>query len=82
MGLLQGLGPEASLRLATAVGAHCVESPDATSGIPSCSRVLERIDAAWRQRTPSSIWCEWATVPDHGVLASARDVTAIVNAES
>lgn len=81
-GLLQGLGPEAVLKLATAVGAHCVESADATSGIPSCSQVLARIDGAWARRTPTSVWLDWLPIPDSGVLASRRDVTAGVNASN
>ena len=48
MALLQGAGPEDALRLATAVGAHCVESADATSGIPACTDVEARLKTSWR----------------------------------
>jgi sugar/nucleoside kinase (ribokinase family) len=47
--LLNGRGPEQTLRWATAVGAHCVESADATSNIPSSSEVNARLRSAWRQ---------------------------------
>lgn len=49
-GLLSGAGPEDVLEFAVAVGAHCVEGVDATSGIVSAERVRQRIAAGWESR--------------------------------
>jgi len=45
--LLRGEGPEDAATAATAVGACCVEAPDATSGIPPWDEVAARIAAGW-----------------------------------
>ncbi|MGO4542448.1 carbohydrate kinase family protein [Paenibacillus sp. 2TAB19] len=52
-GIIQGLRPEESLIGAVATGAHNVEQPDATSGIPSWKKVMERIAAGWPQHEPN-----------------------------
>ncbi|WP_338113287.1 carbohydrate kinase family protein [Paenibacillus artemisiicola] len=49
-GLLKGLGPEACVGGAVAVGACNVEQADATSGVPSWEAVQARMAAGWRKR--------------------------------
>jgi len=73
MALLKGASPEVAMRLATAVGAHCVESPDATSGIPSCAEVEARLKSSWLQRRPVRIWDRWRPIPEFGVYCSSDD---------
>lgn len=51
--LHRGLGPEAALTMAAAVGACCVEAQDATSGIMSWQRTRERVSAGWRRAVPT-----------------------------
>ncbi|MGD9632015.1 MAG: carbohydrate kinase family protein [Pirellulales bacterium] len=77
MALLQGAGPEAALRLATAVGAHCVESADATSGIPSCSRVEARLNSDWPRRPMANAWSHWRLDAEFGVYAAPRDASVV-----
>ncbi|HLY29174.1 MAG TPA: carbohydrate kinase family protein, partial [Aggregatilineales bacterium] len=45
--LLNGATPDAALRLASAVGACCVEAVDATSGIRSREDIRTRLGAGW-----------------------------------
>jgi len=45
--LLRGLGPEEALRTAAAVGAYCVEAPDASGGVPSWQACRRRLGAGW-----------------------------------
>jgi sugar/nucleoside kinase (ribokinase family) len=45
--LLKGLNPEDALTMACAVGACCVEAPDASSGIRSWEETVARIKAGW-----------------------------------
>lgn len=49
-GILRGLPPAESLRLAVAVGACSVEAADATSAVPPVSQVQSRITAGWPKR--------------------------------
>ncbi len=44
--VLGGRGPEEALRCAAAAGSFCVEAPDAQSGIPSWTEILERAGLA------------------------------------
>ena len=46
-GLLYGMSPEMSLENACAVGACSVEAVDATSGIPTWSKVAVRLAKGW-----------------------------------
>lgn len=50
--LTSGRPPEDALALAAATGAACVEAVDATSGIPSCDLLQNRIDKGWARGTP------------------------------
>lgn len=70
MALLQGACPESALRLATAVGAHCVESADATSGIPACSQIEARMKSSWERRALSDTWSGWKLEPQFGVYSA------------
>ena len=45
--ILKGLGPEDALTMACAVGACCVEAPDASSSIRSWEETLARVKAGW-----------------------------------
>jgi sugar/nucleoside kinase (ribokinase family) len=45
--LLRGLAPEEALSVAAAVGAYCVEAPDASGGGPSWQACRQRLDAGW-----------------------------------
>jgi sugar/nucleoside kinase (ribokinase family) len=74
--LVNGAGPDEALRWATAVGAHCVESADATSNIPSSSQVARRMQASWRQR-PLSLPA-WRFYPERGVYVGPDDATASI----
>jgi sugar/nucleoside kinase (ribokinase family) len=49
--LLRGAGPREAATSATAVGACSVEAADPTSGIPSWTRVVERVAAGWPRHT-------------------------------
>jgi sugar/nucleoside kinase (ribokinase family) len=70
MALLQSASPEYALCLATAVGAHSVESSDATSGIPVLSQIESRLQSGWRRLAPSSAWAGWKVQSEHGVYAA------------
>jgi sugar/nucleoside kinase (ribokinase family) len=45
--LLKGLGVEDALNMACAVGACCVEAPDASSGVRSWQETQDRVSADW-----------------------------------
>ena len=45
--MLKGLSPEEAASAAAAVGASCVEQPDATSGVPDWSVIERRLAAGW-----------------------------------
>jgi sugar/nucleoside kinase (ribokinase family) len=50
LGAIQkGLDPASALRMAVAVGACCVEAPDATSGVRSWEETLSRVSAGWKR---------------------------------
>jgi sugar/nucleoside kinase (ribokinase family) len=53
-GLLRGVGPEAALAGAVAVGACSVEALDASSAVPSWEQVQQRVASGWA-RCPLSI---------------------------
>jgi sugar/nucleoside kinase (ribokinase family) len=64
--IAKGLPAEDALTMAVAVGACCVEAPDATSGVRSWGETAERVKGGWR-RAP-------ATVPEGG-WSRGRDGT-------
>ncbi len=45
--ILKGLNPEDALNMACAVGACCVEAPDASSGVCSWEETCARVGAGW-----------------------------------
>jgi len=62
-GLLRGLDPYATMTAAVAVGACCVEAPDALSGVRSWDDTLQRIAGGWKRlplqlRAPGWDWDE------------------------
>ncbi len=66
MALLHGHAPEQALSHATAVGAWCVQSRDATSNIPSWSEVVEQMPHPWPLRQPVYHFDHWTRCPDTG----------------
>ena len=50
MALLRGYGPQQTLRAASAVGARCVQSQDATSNIPAWEAVEQMVSSPHPQR--------------------------------
>jgi sugar/nucleoside kinase (ribokinase family) len=53
--LLKGLSPEDAVTMACAVGACCVEAPDASSGIRSWEETKARVEAGWARGFVSSL---------------------------
>jgi sugar/nucleoside kinase (ribokinase family) len=51
--MLRGVGPERAMTMAAAVGACCVEAPDALSGLRTWEATSERVAAGWARRTLS-----------------------------
>ncbi len=77
LGYLAGLGPEAVMQTAVAVGASCVEAADAASGIPNRARLAARLEQGWRQQPvglPLSGWRAGAC----GAWRSPRDAHNII----
>jgi sugar/nucleoside kinase (ribokinase family) len=52
--IARGLAAEEALTMAVAVGACCVEQPDAVSGIRAWDETVERLRAGWR-RAPAAV---------------------------
>lgn len=48
--IARGLDPAAALGMAVAVGACCVEEPDATSGVRTWAETQARVAAGWKRR--------------------------------
>ena len=69
--VVRGLGPEQALTNAVAVGACCVEAPDATSGVRSWEETLSRVKSGWKRQAvqPHTGWTPTA----EGVLAGPAD---------
>jgi sugar/nucleoside kinase (ribokinase family) len=62
--IAKGLPAEDALTMAVAVGACCVEAPDATSGIRPWDETAERVKSGWR-RAPSTVpEGGWSRGPD------------------
>jgi sugar/nucleoside kinase (ribokinase family) len=82
MALLQGLGPEAALRHATAVGAFSVQSADATSNVPDDSRVKTFLASPRPQRPLATCWQKWQFCHDRGVYFGPTDGDSMARASS
>jgi len=67
----RGLSAEQALTNAVAVGACCVEAPDATSGVRSWEETISRIRTGWKRRDtqPAPGWKAAA----EGVMAGPED---------
>jgi sugar/nucleoside kinase (ribokinase family) len=74
MALLQDEGPETAIRYATAVGAHCVQSADATSNIPTWPEVERTLLRPWPLREPKIRWQNWRFCPDTSVYVGPADI--------
>ncbi|MGI6148030.1 MAG: carbohydrate kinase family protein [Firmicutes bacterium] len=71
--LAEGRGPEETLTLAVAVGAHCVEALSATAGIPHLGQVEGRIEAGWPRRPVALQSSGWQTGKKQ-LLVGPRDM--------
>jgi sugar/nucleoside kinase (ribokinase family) len=69
--VIRGLGPEDALTNAVAVGACCVEAPDATSGVRPWEETLQRVKAGWARR-PAEPREGWRKT-EGGVFAGPND---------
>ncbi len=74
MAMLQGAEPAAAIRSATAVGAHCVQSADATSNIPTWPEVELALRRPWPQRGPTIQLQDWQFCQDKGVYVGPADI--------
>jgi hypothetical protein len=74
MAMLQGAGPAAAIRSATAVGAHCVRSADATSNIPTWPEVELTLLSPWPQRAPKIQLSGLQFCQDKGVYVGPADI--------
>lgn len=57
--LLHGFAPVDALTSAVAVGAHCVEGADASSGIASWDQVQARVAGGWKRHAPTLELTHW-----------------------
>lgn len=71
--LLRDLAPADALRMAVAVGGHCVEAPDATSGLRSWEETDARVGAGWEQEPHPSPGPGWTAHQSMGILVGPRD---------
>jgi sugar/nucleoside kinase (ribokinase family) len=69
------LGPEDALTMAVAVGACCVEKPDATSGIRPWVETQTRISCGWKRRNATVAEPGWKLL-ETGVWAGPSDAGA------
>jgi sugar/nucleoside kinase (ribokinase family) len=53
--ILKGLSPEDALTMACAVGASCVEAPDASSGVRSWEETKARVEEGWTRGFTASL---------------------------
>jgi sugar/nucleoside kinase (ribokinase family) len=74
-GWLAGLPPEEVLRSAVAVGACCVEQPDATSGVPAMSIVQHRLRAGWPRLPVTLDLPGWRLEPKLQTWIGPRDAS-------
>jgi len=74
MAMLQGQCPETAIRRAAAVGAHCVQSADATSNIPTWPDVESTLQRPWPQREPTIRMQGWRYCREQGIYVGPADV--------
>ena len=73
MAILAGYDPERALQAATAVGAFCVQSADATSGIPVWTAIESMVQGSHPQKAPTLSLESWSRCRDTGVFSPAPD---------
>ena len=71
MALLSGFHPKHALRAATTVGAYCVQSANATSGVPSWATVEEMVQSCHKQKSPNVKLTGWSHCEETGVFEIA-----------
>jgi sugar/nucleoside kinase (ribokinase family) len=71
--LLRDLAPEEVLRMGVAVGAHCVEAPDATSGLRSWDETESRVRGGWLQHSHAPPDTTWNRHDPTGILCGPHD---------
>jgi sugar/nucleoside kinase (ribokinase family) len=71
--LLRGLAPQEAIDLGTAVGACCVESADATSGVLAWSSMRQRLQRGWPRHAPRWPCDDWQPDPLQGIWCGPRD---------
>jgi sugar/nucleoside kinase (ribokinase family) len=71
--MLRGAGPELAISLATMVGAHCVQSADATSNIPPWSEIERAQQSSRAQRESIIDVQDWSCSDESRVYLSPRD---------
>jgi sugar/nucleoside kinase (ribokinase family) len=69
--LLKGSSPEDALNMACAVGACCVEAPDASSGVRSWEDTDQRVRAGWA-RGFTGVLAGWQRL-ENGVYQASKD---------
>ncbi|MCG3181538.1 MAG: 2-dehydro-3-deoxygluconokinase [Phycisphaerae bacterium] len=74
--VVRGMDPGPALTFATAVGACCVEAPDATSGVPTSDRVAARIAAGWPRQPVTLDLAGWEGEDESGLRTGPGDSTA------
>jgi sugar/nucleoside kinase (ribokinase family) len=69
-----GSTPEHALAFAAAVGACNVEAPDATSGIRSREKTLERMASGWKKRPSALPVAGWRLQRQTGIWSGPQDL--------
>lgn len=80
--LLNSAPPEQALRWATAVGAHCVESADATGNIPAWSQIQTRLRSPWPHRHVAIPLPNWKFCERRGLYLGPQDATTKIQSPS
>jgi sugar/nucleoside kinase (ribokinase family) len=70
--IFKGLSPVEALNVAVAVGACCVEAPDATSGIRTWEGTVARMDTGWGKGAGNVTEKGWK-VGIHGIWTGPLD---------
>jgi sugar/nucleoside kinase (ribokinase family) len=81
MAILRGQRPEAAIRSAAAVGAHCVQSADATSNIPTWPEIESELLTSWPLREPAIRLPNWQFCRERGVYIGPADGKFVVRTE-
>ena len=79
--MLAGEGPEAAMRHATLVGAHCVQSADATSNIPTWSEIERATTRPGAMRTPTMQLQRWTFRDERGVYTGPADMSSAIRVQ-